>query len=176
MLHLKNFSRYSPDTNEEKKIELEFQAIFYQSENGDDWYKSIPKFNEDTYKIKYDKNNVVCAINKQASTICPEDGSIVEMTSLPNGVDVLGGWQYINGVIITRKYTKDELITQAEKRKQKLLTKANAIISPLQDAVDLEIATKSEILSLNEWKKYRIILNRIDCTKAPNIDWLKAPE
>ncbi|MBD2816816.1 tail fiber assembly protein [Xenorhabdus sp. Flor] len=176
MLHLKNFERYSPDSAEEKKIESEFRAIFYRSKNGGDWYKSIPKFNESTYKIKYDSNNIICAINKQASAICPEDGSIVEMESLPDGVDILGNWQYINGSIVPREYTRDELVIQAQEKKRKLLNETNSAILPLQDAVELNIATDKEVKSLAEWKQYRVMLNRIDCTIIPNIEWPESPK
>ncbi|KMJ44005.1 tail fiber assembly protein [Xenorhabdus khoisanae] len=175
MLHLKNFSRYSPDTDEEKKIELEFQAIFYRSENGDDWYKDLLLFKEETYKIKYDTNNVICSISKKASTICPEAGSVVELEYLPDDVDISGNWQYINGDIVQRKYEKNELIIQAKKKKQELLSEANFIILPLQDAVDLAIETEQEMTALTEWKSYRVMINRIDCSFAPDIKWPKKP-
>ncbi|MBT0720221.1 hypothetical protein EFZ10_10945 [Tatumella sp. TA1] len=35
-------------------------------------------------------------------------------------------------------------------------------IAPLQDAVDLQIATKEEIQRLKEWKRYRVILSRVE--------------
>ncbi|PHM65616.1 tail fiber assembly protein [Xenorhabdus sp. KJ12.1] len=176
MLHLKNFEKYSPDTMEEKEIERKFGAIFYRSENGDDWYKSISKFKEDTYKIKYNSNYIICAINKDASSICPDNGSIVEVESLPNGIDIIGGWQYINGKFAPREYTKDELIIQAQEQKRRLLNKTNETISPLQDAVELNIATEKELKTLAEWKKYRVMLNRIDCTIIPNIEWPEQPK
>lgn len=45
-----------------------------------------------------------------------------------------------------------------------LMAVASAKIAPLQDAVDLDIATEDEIAALKEWKLYRIKLNRIDTT------------
>ncbi|MBD2812861.1 tail fiber assembly protein [Xenorhabdus sp. Vera] len=176
MLHLKNFKKYSPNTEEEKEIGRKFRAIFYSSENDDDWYKIISKFQENTYKVKYNSKNVICAINKDASAICPDNGSIVEVESLPDGVDILGNWQYINGKIIPREYTKNELIYQAEKQKKELLTKSNIIIYPLQDAIELDIATGQEIAALTEWKRYRVMINRVDCSFAPNIKWPKQPK
>lgn len=35
-------------------------------------------------------------------------------------------------------------------------------IAPLQDAVDLEIATEEERSLLEAWNKYRVLLNRVD--------------
>ncbi|MEQ1967349.1 tail fiber assembly protein, partial [Xenorhabdus nematophila] len=49
-------------------------------------------------------------------------------------------------------------------------------IAPLQYAVDLKMATNAEQESLTAWKKYCVLLNRVDCSAAPNIDWPKAPE
>ena len=48
-------------------------------------------------------------------------------------------------------------------------------IAPLQDAVDLEIATEEETLLLEAWKKYRVLLNRVDTSTAPDIEWPVAP-
>ncbi|MEQ4693289.1 tail fiber assembly protein [Providencia manganoxydans] len=71
---------------------------------------------------------------------------------------------------------KDQLITQAEQQKQSLLAEANNAIAPLQDAIDLGMATEVEAASLQEWKKYRVLLNRVDTSTAPNIDWPQKPE
>ncbi|EFU5240013.1 tail fiber assembly protein, partial [Salmonella enterica] len=43
---------------------------------------------------------------------------------------------------------------------------------PLQDAVDLEEATDEEKARLNAWKKYRVLVNRVDTSKP---EWPEAP-
>ncbi|XNM43981.1 tail fiber assembly protein [Escherichia coli] len=49
-------------------------------------------------------------------------------------------------------------------------------IAPLQDAVDLaEIATEEERSLLEAWNKYRVLLNRVDTSVAPDIEWLIQP-
>ncbi|WP_227160398.1 tail fiber assembly protein, partial [Enterobacter cloacae] len=58
--------------------------------------------------------------------------------------------------------TKDAVISAAEAEKQRLLADATAAVAPLQDAVDLGMATETEIARLHEWKKYRVQLNRVD--------------
>ncbi|MGS6462107.1 tail fiber assembly protein [Enterobacter intestinihominis] len=73
-------------------------------------------------------------------------------------------------------YSPEELIAQAESKKSRLMQTANAEIAPLQDAVDLGIATTKETAALTEWKKYRVLLNRVDTSKAPDIDWPVPPE
>lgn len=49
-------------------------------------------------------------------------------------------------------------------------------MSPLQDAVDLDIATTEEKELLLAWKKYRVLLNRIAVKEAPDIDWPNTPQ
>jgi hypothetical protein len=72
--------------------------------------------------------------------------------------------------------TAEQLAAMAASEKAKLLALATIAIDPLQDAADLEIATDNEAASLKAWKTYRVMVNRIDASKAPNIDWPKAPE
>lgn len=48
-------------------------------------------------------------------------------------------------------------------------------IAPLQDAVDLEIATEEERSLLEAWNKYRVLLNRVDTSTAPVIEWPANP-
>ncbi|WP_304598670.1 tail fiber assembly protein [Photorhabdus sp. CRCIA-P01] len=46
----------------------------------------------------------------------------------------------------------------------------------LQDSVDLEIATTVEEAALLEWKKYRVLLARVDILQAPDIEWPPVPK
>lgn len=70
---------------------------------------------------------------------------------------------------------KEQLIAEAEQQKQSLLAEANNAIAPLQDAVDLDMATDEEIAQSMEWKKYRVLLNRVDTSTAPDIEWPEKP-
>ncbi|NHB87162.1 phage tail protein [Photorhabdus tasmaniensis] len=49
-------------------------------------------------------------------------------------------------------------------------------MSLLQDSVDLEVATDSEKAALLEWKKYRVLLTRVDTSQAPNVEWPEVPK
>lgn len=71
--------------------------------------------------------------------------------------------------------SKEQIIAEAEQQKQILLSEASKAIAPLQDAVDLNIAKDEEIALLKEWKKYRVLLNRIDTSLAPDIEWTQKP-
>ncbi|EDC2286372.1 tail fiber assembly protein [Enterobacter roggenkampii] len=61
--------------------------------------------------------------------------------------------------------TTEALIAEAERQKSALMAQANNSIAPLQDAVDLGMATDEESTALSEWKKYRVLLMRVDTTK-----------
>ncbi|PVZ86695.1 phage tail protein [Serratia sp. S1B] len=72
--------------------------------------------------------------------------------------------------------TAEEKIKIAELTRSELRNAADVAISPLQDAVDLGIATGKETGQLKAWKTYRVLLSRIDTSTAPDIDWPVAPE
>lgn len=56
-------------------------------------------------------------------------------------------------------------ITDAEREKLRLKAVADDEISWRQDAVDTGIATAEETAALSEWKKYRVMLMRVDIAK-----------
>ncbi|EEV9322105.1 hypothetical protein EHD93_06800 [Escherichia coli] len=47
-------------------------------------------------------------------------------------------------------------------------------MASLQHAVDLEITTEEERLLLEAWK-YRVLLNSVDTSVTPDIEWLIQP-
>lgn len=61
--------------------------------------------------------------------------------------------------------TKDEQQERAEQKRQTLKSVADTEISWRQDAVDAGIATEEETAALTEWKKYRVMLMRVDTSK-----------
>ncbi|MDK1929354.1 MULTISPECIES: tail fiber assembly protein [Enterobacteriaceae] len=72
--------------------------------------------------------------------------------------------------------SQPELAEVAEQQRNILRTEADAEIAWRQDAVDAGIATDKEASELSEWKKYRVLLMRVDTTKAPYINWPVKPE
>lgn len=72
--------------------------------------------------------------------------------------------------------TKEAVIAEAESQRQNLLAASTVIIAPLQDAVELAIATDDELKRYTEWRKYRVLLSRIDVSAAPDITWPAVPE
>ncbi|WP_420029703.1 tail fiber assembly protein [Moellerella wisconsensis] len=72
--------------------------------------------------------------------------------------------------------TQEQQTSNAVQQKQSLLSEATENIAVLQDAVDLSMATDQEVALLKEWKTYRVYLNRVDTSLAPDIEWPQRPE
>lgn len=105
---------------------------------------------------------------------------ISELGPLPENVTWLspdGEYQKWDGTSWEKDKETEKLfqIREAEETKKSLMQVASEHIVPLQDAVDLEIATEEETSLLTAWKKYRVLLNRIDTSTAPDIDWPTIP-
>ena len=71
--------------------------------------------------------------------------------------------------------TPEELAAEAEAKRQQYRAAADEEINWRQDAVDAGIATESEIAALAEWKKYRVLLMRVETAAAPDIVWPAMP-
>lgn len=68
-----------------------------------------------------------------------------------------------------------QLVQEAELQKVALMQDAAAAIAPLQDALDLDILSDEEMEKLTAWKKYRVLLMRVDTSTAPGIEWPTPP-
>ncbi len=73
--------------------------------------------------------------------------------------------------VVDKDLLKSHQIAEAKQKQAELLRQANETLSLLQDFVDLEIATTAEEAALLEWKKYRVLLARVDILQAPDIEW-----
>ena len=69
---------------------------------------------------------------------------------------------------------QQSLTTQAKQQKTALLAEATSMIAPLQDAVDMGMATPEEETSLLDWKRYRVTLTRVDVAVHP-VTWPAHP-
>ncbi|ADM99384.1 hypothetical protein BM451_12150 [Dickeya dadantii] len=61
---------------------------------------------------------------------------------------------------------QSDQILAASLQKVRLLNEATKEIVPLQDFVELEMATDDEKAQLTAWKKYCVLLNRVDTSTA----------
>lgn len=88
------------------------------------------------------------------------------------------GGSYKDGIFYppeTPKKSKEELISQADNLKYSLINQASNKIEVLQDAIDLDMATEEERVKISKIRKYRVLLSRVDVSKAPDIEWPLEP-
>ncbi|NHB94437.1 hypothetical protein C5469_20770 [Photorhabdus cinerea] len=78
--------------------------------------------------------------------------------------------------VVDKDLLKSHQINEAKQQQATLLQQANETLSLLQDSVDLEVATDSEKEALLEWRKYRVLLTRVDVNQAPNVLWPEMPK
>lgn len=170
MMRLNNLKRYFPETL------FNGDGIqYFIDENGNDWFKTLPDFKKE-YAIAFDEKGIIRFYGDDPSRFYPVGLSVVDIDSLPDGLNVMGGWVFDGKKIVPRELSGDELITQADNEKARLLKRANEAIAPLQDAVDLGIATDDEETLLLAWKKHRVLLNRVDSRKGADIVWPEQPD
>lgn len=137
----------------------------------------IAVFNSDSNKwslVEDHRGKIVYSIHSGEAT------TINQLGALPDDVVSIapeGHFMKWDG----RKWVHDTesekmaLITQATQQKESLLAMAASKIAPLQDAVDLDIATEAEAALLLAWKKYRVLVNRVDTNQTAVINWPDRP-
>ncbi|WP_049602458.1 tail fiber assembly protein, partial [Yersinia nurmii] len=163
-MELLNLKSYIP---EEPKLGTDSQYLI--DVNGRDWYESQNLFKK-KYKIALGPiSRVVQCISEDISMLFPLNCDVIEVNNIPTGCDNQGGWVYDGKSIVKRVESIEELIKSAETKRDELLLFASGKIAPLQDAVDLNIATEDERGSLISWKHYRVLLMRIDTSNASDI-------
>lgn len=169
IMRLNNIKRYIPD-----ELFNGDGIQYFIDESGKDWFKSLPKFKKE-YAIAFDSNGIIRFYGDDPSRFYPVGLSVVDVSSLPEGINVLGDWVFDGGKIIPREPSKEELIAKAEYEKSRLMAIANEAVAPLQDAVDLGIATSDEEALLLVWKKYRVMLNRVDTSNPAKMTLPEVP-
>ena len=109
-------------------------------------------------------------------------GEGVTSVELPADAQVEAGYSYANGVFTAPPLKADQIAAQnAQKladnlsQKTALMDVASERISVLQDAVDLDMATDAETAALPLWKKYRVLLSRVDANTSDDVVWPSVP-
>ncbi|WET41254.1 tail fiber assembly protein [Citrobacter enshiensis] len=106
--------------------------------------------------------------------------AITEPGAYPDGTTTIAPenpWQKWDGGawVDDEDAAREAQVNEAEAHKKTLLNLANGAIATLQDAVDLDMATDDEKQSLVEFKKFRVLLSRINPEDAPDIVWPEVP-
>ncbi|QXB04708.1 tail fiber assembly protein [Providencia rettgeri] len=153
-------------------------VLVLEDEEGNDWYALQKNFKEDTLKILFNDENRVVSYSFDVSSLTPTNLSAAEIPQEKIPDDFFTnttGYKFIDNEIKPVIHTYEEEVAIANSKKQTLLSEANSIIATLQDAVDLGMATDEEKAQLIAWKKYRVLLNRVDTSLALDIDWPEKP-
>ncbi len=77
--------------------------------------------------------------------------------------------------IVDEVVVKANQIERAEQQRDTLRQHANEVVTLLQHTVDVEMATETEKIALMAWKKYFVLLSRVDVLQAPDIEWPEQP-
>ena len=117
----------------------------------------------------------IYSIETGAETILQEVGEIPDGFTELKPTSEFDSWDGKKWQFDKNKQHQYE-VNQASIKKNQLLEKAASQLSYLQDAVDSQIASEQETQLLVEWKKYRVLVNRIDIEQAPNIEWPNQPK
>jgi hypothetical protein len=150
----------SPDVN----------IVFLKDDKGNDWYLWLKTLSQETLKISFNPDTKeIIHFYYDASAIFPINQVVVEVApeNVPDeftaaGEKALGGaFLFDGGKIIAAPV---DYAAEAQSRKQELLNQANNVIATLQDAVELDMATVEETDHLTQWRKYRVLLSRVDVT------------
>ncbi|MDE9494792.1 tail fiber assembly protein [Xenorhabdus bovienii] len=99
--------------------------------------------------------------------------AVVQNNKVPRRVNYVGAGIYQSETITEAQ--KTALVSQVESEKSQKLTEANTTITYLQDAVDVGLANDEYETRLKDWKTYRVLLNRVDTSTAPDVDWPQKP-
>ena len=117
----------------------------------------------------------IYSIETGAETILQEVGEIPDGFTELKPTSEFDSWDGKKWQFDKNKQHQYE-VNQALTKKNQFLAEAASQLSYLQDAVDSQIASEQEAQLLIEWKKYRVLINRIDIELAPNIEWPNQPK
>lgn len=124
-------------------------------------------------RIENQRVTEIVALNVKPEKLYHPSLVWVDITALPEKPDI--NYRYIDGLFTAPVTEAENAVLIASSRLAAEMDEANQAIAPLQDAVDISIATDEEIVRLAEWKRYRVELSRIDTSKAPDIVWPVSP-
>lgn len=126
-----------------------------------------------TYPPDYRGQKIYSTVTGSESVVTDVGEIPADFTFLQPGSE-FDRWDGEQWVLDTEKQRKHHIAAATANKKQ-LLAYANEQIGYLQDAIDADLVTDNEKTLFAEWKKYRVLLNRVDVNLAPDIEWPTEP-
>ncbi|HFP5645710.1 TPA: tail fiber assembly protein [Escherichia coli] len=173
-MQLINVKRYYP---EHKPYGNDVQ--YFQSEDGKDFYESLPLFTK-KYKLCITPDSgVICSISQDASALYPVGFSVVESDELPEGTDISGNWKFDNDVISPLPVNYDK---KAEELRQSYLNQAYEQINDWRTELQLGTISDEDRAALARWMSYisqvkKMVLSAIKTEAEFNaIKWPEHPQ
>ncbi|MBJ5867342.1 tail fiber assembly protein [Enterobacter quasiroggenkampii] len=165
MLTLKNLKQYTPEY-----YELMIQAVYFQTEDGLDWYYHLRRFQNDTLKICFDEKGIIRSFSYDADRLYPLNMSVTEIdkSEVPEGLNIYGEWMLEKGKIIPVPF---DYVSQAEQKRTQLMKVASEKIDALVAASEDGDITEKEESTLARLREYRSALRRLDLSAAPDVQW-----
>lgn len=128
------------------------------------------------------KNNIVINVALWDGQADVNFGDDVTAVPIDDTIVVGIGYTYTDGVF-SAPLLSDEVIAAIKQSKidaniamkNALMDSATQELGVLQDAVDLDIATDEEAAALPLWKKYRVLLSRVNANTDGDVTWPEIP-
>ncbi|NKI76024.1 tail fiber assembly protein [Dickeya sp. CFBP 2040] len=134
-----------------------------RSQDGSSW-ESMSDYRGQT---AYDKQT------RQPSQISQPGALPDTLTLLPpsSAYDVWQGDKWVTD----EKAQQAAQLNAAQQQQASYLAQAEKRLTVLQYAVELNMASEQEVQALKDWKTYLVLLNRVNLSTAPAIDWPTMP-
>lgn len=173
-MELKNITRYHPEN-----MPYGNNVQYFQSEDGKDFYESLPLFTK-KYKLCITPDSgVICSISQDASALYPVGFSVVESDELPEGTDISGNWKFDDGVISPLPVDYDK---KAKTMHQSYLNQAYEKINDWRTELQLGTISDENRAALTRWMEYISQVKKMELPAIKNkaefddIKWPEKPE
>jgi len=156
---------------------LERNIAFTRCANNVCWYEAQKQFSEHTVKLMVCAEDRIWALDKDASRLWPDGYSVTEVDEslVPDDVQPNGEWAYKNGVIAPRALLQEEVTERFNKRRDRLIKEARAVITEWQAELSLDILPDDEKALLVRWLGYIRELKGMEPGPVDNAAWPEVP-
>lgn len=159
-----NFKKYIPEDPALRELVEVENILFLLCDQGIDWYELRDGLlQNDKMKVVFDEQNRIVFWNTDPTLLCPENMSLAqvdfEITSFEDIRDKVLDLETLT--LKDKEYSREQMIVKVSAEIKNKQETAVALITPLQYAKDLEIATPEELAELKQLQIYVVELNRV---------------